>query len=326
MGVKVRKVEERWIKRKDGTAEKVELPEPYYAILVDFKGTRKFRKMKSKEEAEAKAREIEEGLKNGTLSPPSPRPPKPVTFKEHAEKWYLARVMVELKFATQRSYREQLDRHILPAFGKKNLQDITRKEVKAFWSSKRREDLSVGTVRALNTILSAVFTDGIEEELITYNPASKPGKHLKKEDDNKDYHTPEEGHAILEAAKVYAPRMYPLFLTAWCTGARQGELIGLEWGDIDWRGKFITIRRTDYYGHVGSPKTVKIRRVDLADGLAAELDSLRKQMAAEALRKGRSLPDRVFTTKKGTPQQRKQCAKDILPVPGEGRCPADQFP
>ena len=57
------------------------------------------------------------------------------------------------------------------------------------------------------------------------------------------------------------------------------------------------IQRTDYHGHVGTTKTGKTRRTDMAEGLASILESHRKQVAAEALRKGMPIPSRVFTTK-----------------------------
>jgi hypothetical protein len=41
MGVKDRFIEERWIKR-NGAAEKVKLETPYWAVMVDYKGKRKF--------------------------------------------------------------------------------------------------------------------------------------------------------------------------------------------------------------------------------------------------------------------------------------------
>lgn len=65
MGVKVRFVEERWVK-SNGTTEKVKLETPYWAVMVDYKEKRKFLKVEGgKKKAEARAKEIENGLVDG---------------------------------------------------------------------------------------------------------------------------------------------------------------------------------------------------------------------------------------------------------------------
>ena len=65
--------------------------------------------------------------------------------------------------------------------------------------------------------------------------------------------------------------MYPLFLCALRTGLRQGELIALEWGDIDYRGRFIEVRRNYTKGRMNTPKNGDIRRVDLSMELVGVL-------------------------------------------------------
>ena len=85
------------------------------------------------------------------------------------------------------------------------------------------------------------------------------------------------------------------------TGLRQGELIGLQWGDVDWNGNFIEVRRTNFNGHISTPKNGKPRRVDMSDGLAAVLNDHRKRIAAEALKSGRPMPEWVFPGEGGGP-------------------------
>ncbi|MBR1764629.1 MAG: tyrosine-type recombinase/integrase [Ruminococcus sp.] len=44
------------------------------------------------------------------------------------------------------------------------------------------------------------------------------------------------------------PLKYRLFFTlAVCSGFRRGELLGLEWKDIDWDNRLISVRRTSNY-------------------------------------------------------------------------------
>ena len=58
---------------------------------------------------------------------------------------------------------------------------------------------------------------------------------------------------------------------------RTGELVGLQWIDIDFFGKFITVRRAVVRRRIVETKTDKIRKIDLSDALAAELKKLKRQ-------------------------------------------------
>ena len=70
-----------------------------------------------------------------------------------------------------------------------------------------------------------------------------------------------------DTLKDYFPRYYPLFLTALRTGMRIGEIIALKPGDIDFNGNFIEVRRSCVRGDISTPKSGKIRRVDMSTEL-----------------------------------------------------------
>jgi integrase len=56
------------------------------------------------------------------------------------------------------------------------------------------------------------------------------------------------------------------------TGMRQGELLGLQWGDVDWNSKQLFVRRTYKDGAYHEPKTASgRRRIDVPASLIAEL-------------------------------------------------------
>ena len=81
-----------------------------------------------------------------------------------------------------------------------------------------------------------------------------------------------------------------------------GEIVGLQWGDLDFRGKFIMLRRQFTRGRIEPTKTSKIRRVDMSDSLAAELQALKKKRQADYLKKGSNeIPEWVFINQEGNP-------------------------
>src|SRR4030065_295767 len=128
MGVKVRFVEERWVK-KNGKAEKVKLEKPYWAVYVDYKGQRKFLKVEGgKQKALAKAREIENGLLREEWDDDE-NDPGAVLFEEYAKRW-LEGKKVGRKYGTHYSYAGNLSNHLLPAFGAKALRDLSRDDVR----------------------------------------------------------------------------------------------------------------------------------------------------------------------------------------------------
>jgi integrase len=79
------------------------------------------------------------------------------------------------------------------------------------------------------------------------------------------------------------------------TGMRQGEILGLQWGDIDWSGRQIHVRRAWKEGAFTEPKTRNsIRRVDFPEFLVLELKKWRLQCPKGDL-------DLVFPSETGNP-------------------------
>ena len=54
---------------------------------------------------------------------------------------------------------------------------------------------------------------------------------------------------FLETVNTSAPAYYPFFLCLARTGMRLGEALALQWGDIDFRSRFIEVRR-NYFDNV----------------------------------------------------------------------------
>lgn len=272
-------------------------------VFINYNRKRRAQKVGSEEAARETARKVEAKIAAKELRLDSPEDARQILLREYAEKWMTGHVAHNLKPATQHSYRGQLDRHILPAFGNRPMAEISRGEVRDFCHNLMTDGLSAASVKVTLIIISSIFNHAIEDGLVPDNPAGKPGRYLKvpSRRGKAEFLTPEEGAVLLDAAREHLPRLYPLFLAALRTGMRQGELIGLQWGDVDWNGKFIEVKRTNYNGHISSPKNGKPRRVDMSDGLAAALADHRRAIAAEALKSGRPMPEWVFSGEGGGP-------------------------
>jgi integrase len=272
-------------------------------VLIDHKGQRKAKKIGSKKAALEAAAKIEAAIAADALDLPSPVKRPPTLFGEYAETWMTGYVRTNLKESTAQAYRVLLDKHIYPSFRKKPLAEITRNEIKALCYKKAESGLAERSVHYIARTMSTIFNQAIEDGLIAANPAARPGRYVKMADRRGKFGilTPAEGRLFLDIARERSTKFYPLFLTALRTGMRQGEILGLQWGDIDWNGKFIEIRRASWNRIITTPKNGKSRRVDMSDQLAQVLSEHKLALAKQALKKGRTMSEWVFPSSVGAP-------------------------
>ena len=112
--------------------------------------------------------------------------------------------------------------------------------------------------------------------------------------------TREELARLLAVAKVEAPALYPLYLCAARTGLRQGELLALQWEDINFASRFIEVRRNMARGTLTTPKSGESRRVDMSQELTDTLQALELERQLEAvMEKGEQPAPWVFRDANG---------------------------
>jgi integrase len=151
------------------------------------------------------------------------------------------------------------------------LMDVTTKKV-----NKLKEALaSIGASAANNVLgnVSALLHHAIENEIIDVMPCRiKLFPELRTEETEAAFYEHEAFHQLqLAAADGHAVMVY---LGAHA-GLRAGEIAGLEWPDIDWKRRLITVQRAVWEGIVGLPKGNKIRRVPMSRTLYRVLRAYR---------------------------------------------------
>ena len=105
----------------------------------------------------------------------------------------------------------------------------------------------------------------------------------------------------MTAAKAYTPELWVFFLMALRTGMRLGELLAVQWGDLELMDRFVDVRRSLVGGRVTSTKNTNRRRVDLSLKLTEALRDHRTAEKARSLKAGRRLPVWVFSNADGLP-------------------------
>jgi integrase len=267
-------------------------------VFVAHNGKRWSKQVGSLEAAKKLQAIIEEKLKAGELriSESEPMP----TFGEYARK-FLDNV-THLKHSTVASYEGILRNH-LGDLQDQPLDQIKRTDIKDLISAKqKRGGVAPGTVNNIQRFISRVFSDAREDEFIAINPAERLGKFINSKDHKVEINplTREEAKIFLDVIQAHYPRHYPFFLCALRTGLRLGELLALQWGDIDFHGGFIEVRRSFTRGHYTTPKNGKTRRVDMSPQLAGTLRELKTERKRETLARGwREVPELIFVDTTG---------------------------
>ena len=179
----------------------------------------------------------------------------------------------------------------------KKIDRITTATVESFITAKQGETMSLGTLRKIIVTLNQIMAYAVRHRMIEYNPVRDAERPRRTGATGVNHEmkilSPDQIKAFIEAEPDQEYRV--LYLTAIMTGARQGEILGLQWSDLDIDRKQLHIRRTFNHGRYFEPKTKgSIRKIDVAPVLL-------KELLAWKLASGGRGDDLVFPSSDGTP-------------------------
>jgi len=220
------------------------------------------------------------------------------SFKQYSEKWLETYVKSVRRLSTYERYSGLLIKFAYPEIGSLPLDKINKGHIRDILLKMKEKGFSHNSINLMKNALSGVFSYALDEELIDSNPTSKLIKSLNLAKDKRENIDPlnkEEVETFLKTCLEIYPEYYAFFFTAFRTGMRLGELLGLQWSDVDWYGKFIQVSRSYKLGRITSTKSGKIRRVDMSDQLMMVLKAHLKRCKEEGFRMGLGdAPEFVF--------------------------------
>ena len=188
-------------------------------------------------------------------------------FGEWIDFWYQQYVKITLKQTTQSEYESLIYRHIIPEIGNIKLNKFTQNDLQQFYSrlkiSGRQihteicgQGLSDRMVRACHTLCRMCFEKAVEENLIRTNPA-KGCKLPPKKAKEMQVLTRDEMQRFIIQAK--SDGYFEIFVLELCTGMRRGEILGLQWDDLNMQTGELHISRqvalVNGNIHISTPKT-----------------------------------------------------------------------
>lgn len=216
------------------------------------------------------------------------------TFGEVADEWLAAQHV--LRPRTRDWYELALRVHLKPRLGRLRISVVGPADVARVIGEMQAAGYAAWTIRGVLVPLGRVMAYAVRNELAHRNPVSMLERGERPRTERRDVRvlTGEEVERLLGAASA---RYRPIIAAAIFTGARQGELLGLVWEDVDFEEGVIRIRRQlDRSGSRVAPKT----RAAVRD--VVMMGSLAKILRAHRLASPFSKPsDFVFASVKGGP-------------------------
>ncbi|HJW59474.1 MAG TPA: site-specific integrase, partial [Actinomycetota bacterium] len=166
--------------------------------------------------------------------------PAKLTVDQYLDRW-LAHVRTSLRVRTVARYAALLGDHIRPHVGARPLKQLTPLEVQAIYDhlavsgrrDHKRGGLAPQHILAVHRCLHRALAQAVTWRLLAHNVATgatpPPRPHRKVV-----ALAPEQVAVLLDAADhTPSPWLGPWTVLAAATGARNGELCGLEWADLD---------------------------------------------------------------------------------------------
>ncbi len=190
---------------------------------------------------------------------------KSLRFSEFIEIWKRDYGSKELAPTTYKRYCRMLETRILPYFGHFYINKIRPTDIMKFYDllekdtqlvrkkgnngSKTKKPLSGKTILEHHRLLRAMLHKAVYWQLIVANPAERVQAPKAKKPKRRSYDD-EQTKILLENLELLSVEdtkyKVAIILTIF-TGVRLGELMGLEWQDVDFKNGIICINRSSRY-------------------------------------------------------------------------------
>lgn len=155
--------------------------------------------------------------------------------------WYQFYCKPRIRESTQAHYENMIYKHIVPGIGNIQLDKLTQKDLQTFYNQEKKEGrqahvemlgagLSNAMVRSLHALCRSSLEKARIDKLININPANGCRLPPKKAREMQVL-TPEELYRFMSQAN--AEGYYEFFLLELSTGMRRGEILALQWKDLD---------------------------------------------------------------------------------------------
>lgn len=194
-------------------------------------------------EVRKKKTELTRSIDNGTYQAPDR-----TTVEKWLDTWMETFCKIKVKPLTYSSYETAIKTHIKPNIGAVKLQALRGVHIQKLYNNMIEAGKSPKTVKNISAILHKALSVAVKQGMIVANPcdaAELPKITQKEIKPLTDGEIPKfisaiEGHPFRNA-----------YATCLFSGLREGECLGLSWGQIDFEGRRIVINQQLQRGRNG---------------------------------------------------------------------------
>ena len=179
-----------------------------------------------------------------------------------------------------------LNVHLVPLLGTKKLDAFTSEDIQRLKNQLR--DRAPKTVNNVLTVLNMLLKKAVEWDVIDRVPCAIRLLPIPKP--SAGFYDFAEYEQLVDTARSTDSNTYLIVLLGGDAGLRCGEMMALEWRDVDLQKRQICVERSEWKGHVTTPKSNRLRYVPLTARLAAALRSARHLRSARVLCQGDGSP------------------------------------
>lgn len=276
---------------------------------------------------------------------------KSLKFSEFTEIWKRDYGSKELAPSTYKRYCRMLETRLLPYFGHFYINKIKPTDIMKFYDllekdtqlvrkqgnngAKTKKPLSGKTILEHHRLLRAMLHKAVYWQLIVANPAERVQPPKARKPKRRSYDD-EQTKLLLESLELLSSEdtkyKVAIILTVF-TGVRLGELMGLEWTDVDFKNGIISINRSSQYlSDMGVftkvPKTESsIREIAIPEFIISLLEEYKLWYEEQKLIYGElwTNSDRLFVQADGKPMHPSTISKWFVKYVGQIGLPVINF-
>ena len=205
--------------------------------------------------------------------------------------WYETHSKPTLRASTQNNYENVIHNHVLPEIGKIPLNKLSQNDLQQFYGRLKKNGrkrlteqygagLSDRMVRMCHAVCRSALERAVRDDLLRTNPAIGCKLPPKKAKEMQVLDREELQKFLIQAQ---ADGYYELFLLDLCTGLRRGELIALQWDDLNFETGVLTVNKQAYTVNgelqIIPPKTkASVRKLVLPPAVLAVLREYRRKV------------------------------------------------
>ena len=193
--------------------------------------------------------------------------PQRIKLGDYLDRWLKDAAKSRVRETTFANYERVVKNHIKPHLAGVALAKLTAFQIHGLYSCLAQAGKSAETIRLVHAVLHRALKQAVRWRLIPFNMAADVDRPKAAKADI-SFLTAEQSEALLKAAR--GDRMEALYVLAVTSGMRLGELLGLQWSDVDLRGRAIMVQHSlqELNGKLtlAEPKTARgRRRIDLPE-------------------------------------------------------------